>query len=260
MANVYIKQWYDGKNISITKSKTVITTKGENDDTVFKIGQKIFSLFDFEYKISRMHVDATYKKGEIRKREDLEDNEIPYLVWPVYYYLAVKGEFPTLEQATAAYLQLYCDKIADKTYQFKEEFHVQYNPVFSSNDIRNRMYRSYFSFVREIHLLLKLMNFRDISVRYDFITDTKDGLDIIANCNGNDVYIASYVGTKSSLSWKKRKNNSKHDYSDFQVIDAIAWLDGPDKNVTKLGDAWVYSDAEIKKIHDEIISKSEKIA
>lgn len=258
MRNQTLRNCYDKVNILIRKNWAWEKYGEKNGSPVYLVHDDFnTSIKDFRNFVSQVSIERPYAehRGFENMKDELENNEIPYLVYPVYHYFVSHGKFPTLDEATSEYLKLYCDKSGDE-YQFKSVFNISGNPVFTESDIRSRMFRSYFSFVREIYLLFSLMEYDDIEVEYDFSVDTKDGLDIVTKCNGKTVYIASYVATKRSFYWKSHKNMFKHDdsYEGKSIIDAPAFRVGDNRNCKDLGQAFVYTDEEIQRIHDEIVN------
>ena len=243
---------YDDKQIIITASQL----SARDPDMGIAITKPAnLNLQDFEYDIARMNNSVPYHYGDKSLKNELENNTIPVLVYPVYVFLVENERFPTLQEATLAYINMYCDKIGQSEYRFKEKYHVEGNPRFFYSDILGRMYRSYYSFVREIQLLLALSEYDDIEVKYDFRLDL-EGADIICTnpTTGKIAYIASYVYTPRSMSWKYRKDNFKHDHPFDCYIDAIAYMGDYRSNTMKVGAAAVYTPKYVSELHAQIIA------
>ena len=75
--------------------------------------------------------------------------------------------------------------------------------------------------------------FEDAEIEYDLVKDLHDGIDLILKFEGKTYGIATYVGTNNSFEYKSKKNDYRHDYSNVEMIDIVAIMRGPEKNVTK---------------------------
>ena len=255
--NSAVRDHYKGINIFITKEKAweehIVDGKLK-----FIAAHPAFStnLMDFERQVCRMKFTPPYRKGQSsgNMRDDLEKTEIPYLVYSFYHFIVQFGHIPTLEQVTDHYLNINCEKVEKGIYRFKKCFKVKGNPIFSSKAIKGRMYRSIFSYIRELHLLFSLMKYEEFKVSYIFQADL-DGLDIAVEYNGQTVFIRSYVDTRRSLNWKNGKKNKRHKsaYDEKKIIDAPACGKGEKKNCKMVGQVYVNDDSSVKYIYNKVI-------
>ena len=176
----------------------------------------------------------------------------------VYYYLlALNMKIPTPSELTNTYIEMFCKKNEDNTYLFKEEYLIStYNIKFSLVELKARILRAYNSYNREIeffvHLSTKLQN--KAIVKYDMIKDLYEGIDMVVETKSGNIYgLATYVGTSRSMNYKYKKNTIRHDYSCYNMLDVIAYMYGPNKNVVAYGDVLVYNDSVVNDIVRKII-------
>lgn len=255
--NLQLRAWYANKH-AVIDDKMAILDDGISTRISKKLNMKYLTKFELE--LQRMQIPCPYRFGQRDYYEKLEHAEIPYLAWIVYSLLITKERFPTMEEVIAAYLNTYCKKIGYDTYKFKDEFHVDGDFEFHEFDIRNRVYRAYFSFVREYHILLNLQSYDDMKATYNFDLDIQ-GTDIQVECNNQKFYIRSYLETKRSRRFKIIKEKVKHEYGDKEkkVIEVPAIIYGYYQNTVDYGDIKLHSCKDIQQLHDYIVQESYNI-
>ena len=215
---------------------------------------------EFNVKLSTIHqkmkeMDYVNEYNSCNKRisEEIENYAMMPFAYVYYYYFAENLNIPSPKEFVDKYFELFCEKKGDK-YTFKEEYVIaDKNIVFEYDDLKGRILRSYNSFNREIEFLLNVLNnCKDFKIKYNLYTDLFDGVDLSIDYNNNHFGVAEYVSTKRSKSFKSRKNNTRHDYSDLNMIDIVAVFGGEHRNVVKYGEIFCYNNNTLKYLVNKI--------
>ncbi len=248
-----MKDLFRDLNIKITKDKVYVISgdlvMGKNNTFSHK------DLTDF---IKQYNFCALYNKQNKDEYSQyynpaIEFYAMPFINYIFYIYFCINLKVPTLEELTDMYLQKYCKQINTDTYSLNDFFIAHgYNITFKKKHILGRIYRAYFSFIRELDILYKIFD-EEIYAYYDFQEDI-DGKDITVFLNNKKTYIASFMGTKRSQKYKKRKNNYRHGqeynqlYQNNNIINAVA----NKNNCEYINNIMVYKPTYIKNILNEI--------
>lgn len=214
---------------------------------------------NFRKQLETLEYDKFYDSigGRNARNEDLEGFRIPAIVYKYYYLLITTGKIPTIEELCNSYIETYVEETKGG-YQVKKEYRASNkNVVFSLNDLKGRICRGYNSFHREVDLLLQLFEKygNEFEFFYSFNEDYFNGVDIVATSkNGKRYDIATYFSSKRSLQYKNKKNNETHNYKNA-TIDLLAYFEGPEKNVIKVGDVKLYNNKAVDYIYSELTKK-----
>jgi hypothetical protein len=238
-------------NITIKNKKiyyTDIKTK-EQIEKDFNI-----SLSNIHNQLVFMQYEREYEKTKKIKDPVIENYKMPQFAFVYYYFLAKYLRLPAPDELVDEYLSLFCEKIKGTKYTFKEEYLYKENIVFEKNALAARILRAYNSYNREIEFFVNLTEkFEDAEIEYDLVKDLHEGIDLIIKFEEKTYGIATYVGTNNSLEYKSKKNEYRHDYSNIEMIDIVAITHGPNKNVKKYGDTYVYETKVIYDLADKIM-------
>ena len=224
----------------------------------FLTREKITKKFDI--KLSNLHKkmkNINYKKqynkaGKIINK-DIENYAMMPFAYVYYYYIAENLTIPTPQEFVEKYFQMFCVRLESGNYIFNEKYLINNKNIeFKYNDLKCRILRSYNSFNREIEFLINLYHNCNFDLEYKLSTDLFDGIDLIVKNNNKIFGIAEYVYTKRSESYKKIKNNIRHDYSNIEMIDIIAKFNGPEKNIIKYGDIFCYNESVMRSVIEKI--------
>ena len=239
-------------NITIKDGKIYYVDMKTNESVEkdFKI-----SLSSIHTQLMMMDYEREYEKTKKIKDPVIENYKMPQFAFVYYYFLAQYLRIPTPEELVDEYLSLFCIKIDKTKYTFKEEYLYKENIVFEKNALAARILRAYNSYNREIEFFINLTEkFDEAKIEYDLVKDLHDGIDLTIEFEEKTYGIATYVGTNKSLEYKSKKNDYRHDYSNIEMIDIVAIMHGPDKNVTKFGDTYVYKNTVIYDLADKIMN------
>lgn len=221
-----------------------------------KILKNNLTVESFRKQVKAMEYEKYYQSlgGKKARNDDLENFFIPAIVHMYYYLLVTTGKIPTIEELCNAYIDKYTEKVF-KDYQIKKEYrNGTKNVYFQLNDLKGRICRAYNSFHREVDLLLQLFEFcgEEFDFYYSFKEDYSNGVDLVAYAKDGQRYdIATYFSSARSLSYKKIKNENRHEYKNIS-IDLLAYFDGPDRNVERVGDAKLYNNKAVKYIYKKL--------
>lgn len=221
--------------------------------------QNTLTVKNFRNQVEKLEYQKIYDSigGKKATNEKLEAYRLPAFVYSYYKLLIMFGKIPTIEELCNNYIDTYAQKVSTK-YQLKRDYIVDgKNILFTIEELKGRICRAYNSYHREVDLLLQLFeNYgNEFNFYYSFEEDYFNGVDIVAfDKSGRRFDIATYFSSKRSLSYKKRKNTSRHEYTNIS-IDVLANFEGPDKNVTKVGDAKLYNTKAVEFIYSEMTKK-----
>ncbi len=155
-----------------------------------------------------------------------------------------EGEIPTFDSFTSKYL---ADNYLRLTRNLKAD---------EVKGLLGRLSRVYPSLIREYQLYLILKDdkrlkacaakvFRDTEV-------DKAGIDVIIEIGSRKFGLKIYQGTRSSLQWRKRKNQSRdHFPKDIEPINVVF----KPKNGKALNEYWLFREKTATKVVDLILKK-----
>lgn len=207
------------------------------------------------------HLESFKYQKLYNKVKSTNDNIEKYRMIPfsyIYYYFIAKNlRLPSPQEYIDIYINTFCIKLESGKFTFKEEFLIaQDNIEFEYNELASRMLRAFNSFNREIEFLFNIYEHLDLSkalIKYELADDTLDGIDFMVLNLETQKYIgiATYVGTARSNNFKNRKNTTRHDYSNINMIDVVANM--PSRynnncNVISCGDVYIYSNNVVEDV------------
>lgn len=170
-----------------------------------------------------------------------ENMELPYISFCFYLLLVKLGHPPTIEQLTERYFSLYMIDNKDGTHSLKEIFNIP-DVKIKKEYVEGRIFRSYYSFIRELNAILIAQ-----SINKDFYYNFKKDLKGIDICLGDTLGIASFVATKRSMEFKKRKITTRHKYT-VKLLDLPAVMDkaSKDYNCINVNGIMLYDEEKVK--------------
>lgn len=249
------KEVYNNFNIVITSSKiSYITERGVQEKEIN------FTVWDIRNQLNLIGYVCPYDKSTYSQyySEKLENHSIPYMNF-IYYYLLYKLlRIPTFEEYVETYIQVYCNKLSNGMYAIKDFFEDS-DFSFTKEQLMGRMSRSYNSFHREIEFFLQMKEYEGVTIIYDFQNDL-NGIDFTVDFKGKRFYLASYMASNNSYSWKEQKNTVRHDYSDKEMINIVAKFkeDDPEKNCDSYNGVYTYSPIFVAKTYFEMVKRTDK--
>lgn len=240
MSNL-IKNYAD-LNIIIKKDYIILKTKHKT----FKNKNFLSNLDINSWIKDNIKYVNLYSKEEKNKYMDnkIENVELPYMNFAFYSYLTAYKKIPTFEELLKNYKELYLIETKDKNYKVKENIVGCENIIISPNFLKGRIFRSYYSFIREVHLLSIIQSFIP-NAYYDFKKDL-NGIDI---CLDDNTGIASFVYTNRSKDFKEKKNSYRHDFSNIKLLDLPAYINplDPKYNCVSINKINLYNADMVKK-------------
>lgn len=237
-------------------------TKNTLEYELFGHNQKVkneLTVKSFREQLKTLKYEEYYKSigGKDARDDELENFRIPAIVYIYYRLLIISGKIPTIDELCQSYIDTYIEKYQDK-YQLKKEYRTgTKNVLFSLDSLKGRICRAYNSYHREVDLLLQLFEAYgdEFNFYYSFNEDYFNGVDIVVFSKDNKRFdISTYFSSKRSLSFKKKKNEELHSYKNIS-IDLLAYFEGPEKNVIKIGDVKLYDENAVKFIYSELTKK-----
>lgn len=181
-----------------------------------------------------------------------ENSEMPYISFCFYLLFISLKRPPKLGELISKYLSLYCIKNKDGTYSLKECF-GEPDLKIKKEHIYGRIFRSYYSFIRELHAILISQDVNE-NFYYNFKKDL-NGIDI---CLGDDIGIASFVATKRSLAFKNKKATSRHKYN-VKLLDLPAVIDKSSEmyNCIDVNGILLYDEKKARKVIKNFLKLNE---
>lgn len=153
--------------------------------------------------------------------DNLENSSIPFFNYVFYYLFAKNLKIPTMNEIVHEYIGRYCIRAGNYKYRIKEEYIKNNSFTFTKEALIGRVFRAYYSFFREIDLLWSINQYSDIHAKYRFQADL-DGIDLIVFTRTQNKYcLATYWSSNRSKEFKKKKNENRHDYSKYNMIDVV---------------------------------------
>lgn len=233
---------YANLNIIIKKDYIILKTKQKT----FKNKNFLSSLNVEKWVKDNIKYTDLYSKEEKNKYMDnkIENVELPYMNFAFYSYLTAYQKIPTFEELLKNYKELYLIETKDKNYKVKENIVGCENIIISPIFLKGRIFRSYYSFIREVHLLSIIQSFIP-NAYYDFKKDL-NGIDI---CISDNAGIASFVYTNRSKDFKEKKNSYRHDFSNIKLLDLPAYMNplDPKYNCVSINKINLYNADMVKK-------------
>ena len=213
----------------------------------------IVNLKDIRKQLKSISYEKEYVRTKKIRDPIIENYKMPQFSFVYYYFLAENLRIPTPRELIDNYFNLFCIKLNDGKYTFKEEFLYMDNIIFDKNSLEARIFRAYNSYNREVEFLLNILDkFKEAKIKYDLIDDLLNGIDLSIYYNDKMYGIATYVGTRLAINYKNKKNRNRHDYSNINMIDVIAIMFGEDKNVIRIGDTYIYKNEVIYNVINKI--------
>lgn len=204
------------------------------------------SLSECIKQISKIHYEAYYNHYRHENDYDVENTQFPPIIYAFYSFVFYKNKIPSPEELINNYFVLYAEQI------IAEGEEVKYNnKKYKKCALIARILRTYPSLIRDFHFYLLLVNEKCFDkVIYSCKTDI-EGKDIIIKHKGDIYQVSLFVDTKRSKSFKKIKNNIRHEYNNEIAIPIKFEL------AERCGDFYVYGQKDLEKIKKHIYSNQE---
>ena len=250
------KSRYDNQNIRIYPDRAILTTpKGSREKEI------TLTLKDIRDQLYKIGNNCPYSHDNYNQYYSpaVERYGLPFMNYIYYFLFFQQLRIPTFQEFFDMYVYMYCDILPDGLYTVKEYFDPS-NFSFTKEALMGRVYRSYNSFHREIEFLFQFKQYDDIEIWYDF-QDDLHGVDFTVIYKGITFSLATYIASSNSYQWKQQKNNTRHDYSQMNIIDIVAKFksDDPNFNCVSRNGIFTYSPKFVAKKYFEIVKKAEEI-
>lgn len=247
-----LRNCYNGMNIIITPNEIIFKTRqGETRKNIN------ITIDDIRSQLSQMGYKAPYSNYNyyVYYSQALEDSErLPYINYIYYYLFFLNMKIPSLTEVVDKYIETYCNIYPNGMIDLKP-FFGNMGFCFTKEQLTGRIFRAYNSFHRELELLFQLRSYEGIYIEYNFQTDLA-GIDFTVIYNNKVVCLASYAHTKRAIDWKMVKNNSRHDYSNYNMLDLIAVVDSksPNYNCVSYNGIYLYSPTFVANTYIDIVN------
>lgn len=194
-----VQELFNIRNTRLFKEKVYEVCRGR--DPVWKSKNIPYTAASFRNELERMNI---YRGCEESLNEMFEEksNTMPFnIIWDMYMFYY--GKIPDIDGFVAQYIKTYCDTIAEDIYTYKPQykqadFNIRYD------DLRTRIYKIYFSFAREYHLYLCLME-EGLNVFIDRREDYINRIDIGVIKDGVLYILDTSLDSQRSNRFEKRK-------------------------------------------------------
>lgn len=178
------------------------------NNQIVKVQEANFDLKKIEDRISVM----SYKGNGLIKDLEVEHSRLPSIAG-IFYEKIFLREIPSPDTLYNEYINKY----------FKIESNgkcrlISDNKVYNEEGVKARVFRTYPSLLRDFHFYILCYDSKLFDkVEYSFLTDIKEGIDLMIEYKGVNFAISLFVDTKRSKEYKKKKYK-RHDYSNFKEI------------------------------------------
>lgn len=180
-----------------------------------------------------------YKGINMIKDTVVENTAIPSMI-KVFYEMVFLNEIPTPETFFNRYIKKHFDIIDKQTVKIKNT-----SIILNLDGLKGRVYRTYPSLIRDYHFYMLCNNTEDFTaVKYSFLTDCNEGVDLLIKYKNTDFAVSLFVDTKRSNSFK-RKKYSRHNYSNLKEV--CVRINPFDKE-NYIGDYALYSQKHIQAL------------
>lgn len=199
-----------------------------------------------QIKFTSKDVESELRKNNninIGRRDDsgVEKMELPIFLDSFYGFCTANQRIPSQRQFFLSYLS---DN--PKLKQVYDEAGTDFRWSLSG-----RLYRAYFSLVRDIHMALLLRELGSFEVVYNTTADSLYKIDIIIRKNELEFGFNLFIDTERSYNWRKVKELRKKLPVNFSTFDIPFSMNGS----VNCNNVYLYSDREIRKIIEIIDAK-----
>lgn len=241
-------------DILISKGKISFVSPSMSSSADFDI-----TLKDLFRRIERLDTTPLYSFDNMHeyKDYDIENGSIPFINFAFYFALYKLGHIPSFKELCNAYFSLYCTESSKGKAMVKFRSDFDDDGLYSRKFITGRIYRAFYSYYRELEILLFLSEKEDIEVQYRFLDDI-DGVDLTVRKDGKEVLLASYYASSRSQHFKDKKDTERHDTEKMHsLINIKAALPRPDRDTgmwTKNG-VYLHSKKSLENLYEKILKK-----
>lgn len=245
------KNFYEDKNIVLQRNKMIFINGTECTQKELNV-----SLKDIHVQLKKIGFHKPYKSDTYDSyySERLEHYGLPYMNYIYYSFFFEHLKIPTFEEFIETYIETYCKEIDKNLYTVKQELNDEHL-AFTREQLIGRVFRSYNSFHRELELFFQLCHENEFEVEYNFQEDL-NGIDLNVKYKNKRFGIASFVDTNRSQSWKKFKNDFRHNYDEKNMINIEARMKKPNINCISYEGIYLYATWFVKQKIEEIKKKS----
>lgn len=238
-----MKRNFDRYNIILTKDYIKVI---DYKDKTFCKRPHSLTLNNFkEWVKNNLKYEPLYNKDNKRSfiSNSTENAELPYMSFCFYLCMFKNEKIPDMKEFVDMYMDLYLDELPNGMVKLKESFQ-QGNKTYVKDHIEGRIFRSYYSFIRELNAILIAQEIYPDAC-YNFQKDL-DGIDV---CIGENAGIASFVATARSKRFKSKKVSTRHDYDEIKLLDLPAYINNWDEryNTIEINGINLYDDTKVKK-------------
>lgn len=206
---------------------------------IIQVKKANFDIFEIQNKISKMK----YNGQSLVKDVKVENSQIPSIA-KVFYMFIFDNKMPTGENLFNSYLAFHFNQVGTDNCISHAN-----GETYSIEGIRARVLRAFPSLLRDFHFYLLCQNSGIFNkVRYSFIADSYEGIDLKVDYKGEEYAISLFVSTKRSEGFKKKKYK-RHDYSNLKEI--CISIDPFDKK-NYVGNYALYNESHISLLIEEI--------
>lgn len=166
-------------------------------------------------QIEEQIITFDYKKNYIRLIDTYVENFqfIPFM-YSFYNFVLINQTIPSKEEFAKNYIR--------NNWQFLKTCFIKNNNYkYYLECLISRLYRSYPSFIRDLHFAKYIQDNSNLTVFYNTDLDVKQGIDLLIN---SIFAIHLFIETNRSNNFRKIKNN-RHNIDSYKHIDISLNLD-----------------------------------
>ena len=209
-----------------------------------------------------------YNQDKIGIRNGFTENgiKLPSMIESFYNYIFKNQKLPDFKK----YMDSYMKENSNWFEEYKKEYKKEYkensnwfgekykekeleNIIISiENGIKYRLWKSFPSFIRDLHFCLLLKSKTNLNVTYNKTLDIEYGIDILINHNNLNFGVKLYTDTKNGNFYRKQKDKRHLSYNNIINIDLSLDL----KKCKTCGDIYLYSQNEIELLNAEMAKRS----
>lgn len=205
------------------------------------------TLVTFENLLKKINFTSKNIEEELKKHEiqliDYRNNDIewktplPIFLEAFYGFCIEKQRIPTQQEFLDNYINI--------NPELKERYDSW--PSEYKYGLLARIYRTYFSLIRDIHLALTLKE-KNIPVVYNIVADHLYGIDLIIDFNKTRIGFNLFINSKNANDARTKKENRNKLKVDFPTFDLPLDFSGS----LNCNNVFLYSDREINLILEKI--------
>lgn len=258
--NKNYENMFGNMNISITREKMSMVYFGMSQvkdnkltyQDVLNQLKNIPFVCPYDYYTS---IPQQNRKSFCTSRE-IEDRKIPLLSFAFYLYFYKFEKIPTYNEMVGFYLNTFCYKVDDWTYAFNPMYmDPEHNFQFKIYHLEGRIFRVYYSFIREVLFLYRMLEFDSLEAFYCFQLDM-NGIDLIIEDKetGFMCAFAEFANTDRSVDFKQQKDSVRHvvGITDFPIIELTADISESSNKMVTVNKGYIFNDDFATRLYFDI--------